>query len=89
MNKTRRQKLHSLFDTVSEAKKQIEMLRDEEEEYKDNIPENLQNSARYDDAEAAVDALDSVIDSLDEALDSIEELQETPTVGKQSKDYVR
>lgn len=76
MNKVRRKELQNLFDIISEAQEQLEALRDEEDEYKENIPENLQGSERYEIAEAAVDALDSALDSLQDALDSIEEAQQ-------------
>lgn len=47
MNKVRRKELQELYDIISEAKDRLEMLHDEEEEYKDNMPENLQSSERY------------------------------------------
>ena len=75
MNKVRRKELQELYDVISEAKDRLEMLHDEEE-YKDNMPENLQSSERYERAEAAADALDSAVSSLEEALDYIEEAQE-------------
>lgn len=53
MNKVRRKELQELYDIISEAKDRLEMLHDEEEEYKDNMPENLQSSERYERAEAA------------------------------------
>ena len=53
MNKVRRKELQELYDIISEAKDRLEMLHDEEEEYKDNMPENLQSSERYEKAEAA------------------------------------
>lgn len=73
MNKVRRKELQELYDIISEAKDRLEMLHDEEEEYKDNMPENLQSSERYERAEAAADALDSAVSSLEEALDYIHE----------------
>lgn len=76
MNKVRRKELQELYDIISETKDRLEMLHDKEEEYKDNIPENLQSSERYERAEAAVDALGSAVSSLEEALDYIEEAQE-------------
>ena len=76
MNKVRRKELQELYDIISEAKDRLEMLHDEEEEYMENIPENLQSSERYEKAEAAVDALDTAVSSLEEALDCIEEAQE-------------
>ena len=68
--------MQELYDIISEAKDRLEMLHDEEEEYMENIPENLQSSERYEKAEAAVSALESAISSLEEALDYIEEAKE-------------
>ena len=76
MNKERRKTLQELYDIIVEAKDNLDAVRDEEEEYKDNIPENLQGSERYERAEAAVDALESAVSSLEEALDYIEEARE-------------
>lgn len=72
MNKARRKELEELYDIIYEAKDRLEMLHDEEEKYRDNIPENLQGSERYERAEEAVDALDSAMSSLEDALDYIE-----------------
>ena len=76
MNKARRKELEELYDIIYEAKERLEMLHDEEEEYRDNIPENLQGSERYERAEEAVDALDSAMSSLEEALNYIETAKE-------------
>lgn len=76
MNKARRKELEELYDIIYEAKDRLEMLHDEEEEYRDNIPENLQGSERYERAEEAVDALDSAMSSLEEALNYIETAKE-------------
>lgn len=76
MNKVRRKELQDIYDIISEVKNRLETVHDEEEEYKDNIPENLQGSERYERAEVAVDALDSAVSSLEDALDYIEEAQE-------------
>lgn len=76
MNKIRRKTLQDLYNIIADAKDTLDEVRDEEECYKDNIPENLQSSERYERAEAAVDALESAVSSLEEALDYIEEAQE-------------
>jgi len=46
---------------------QLVKIRDAEEEYKLNIPFNLQNSSRYESAEQAINAFDEAIDILGEA----------------------
>lgn len=41
MNKMRRKALQEILDKAQELQSMLETLRDEEEEYRDNIPENL------------------------------------------------
>lgn len=72
MNKQRRSELQTIFDIISNAKENLEILMDEEEEYKDNITENLQSSSRYEKAEEACDSLYEAISNIEEALDNIE-----------------
>lgn len=55
--------LHSEIETIIEA---IQIIRDDEQEAFDNMPESLQCGEKGVDMELAVDNLDSVIDSLDE-----------------------
>jgi len=44
--------------------KQLELIKAHEEKYRDNMPENLQNSAAYEDAEEYIDYLDEVLSVL-------------------------
>lgn len=76
MNKARRKALDEVISKIEEAKELLENLQAEEEEYRDNMPENLQGSERYEAADAAVDNMSSAVDALDEALSSIESAQE-------------
>ena len=41
MNKIRRKNLQSIIDQLEELKGSLEDLQAEEEEYRDNIPENM------------------------------------------------
>lgn len=47
MNKIRRKNLQSIIDQLEELKGSLEDLQAEEEEYRDNIPENMRESERY------------------------------------------
>lgn len=76
MNKARRKALDEVISKIEEAKELLETLQAEEEEYRDNMPENLQGSERYEAADAAVDNMSSAVDALDEAISSIESAQE-------------
>lgn len=76
MNKARRKALDEVISKIEEAKELLENLQAEEEEYRDNMPENLQGSERHEAADAAVDNMSSAVDALDEAISSIESAQE-------------
>lgn len=73
MNKSRRNQLIKLQDTINTVKEALEALLEEEEEARDNIPESMQCSERYERADAACDAIQSAIDALEEAAEDVEE----------------
>jgi len=75
MNRERRKSLQEIADTLAELQEQLENLKYEEEEYRDNMPENLQASERYEKAETAVDAMESAAYSVSEAISYIETAQ--------------
>lgn len=72
MNKIRRKNLQSIIDQLEELKGSLEDLQAEEEEYRDNIPENMQESELYEKADAACDNLSAAVDNLEEVISSIE-----------------
>lgn len=72
MNKLRRKSLQALSEKLDELKSELEDIQQQEEEYRDNIPENLQGSDRYDKADSACSDLFDAVSSIEEALDSIE-----------------
>lgn len=74
MNKTQRKNIERLFDRLSEINEELEYIKNEEEEKMDNLPENLQNSVKYEEFETAVKALDDALSSITEACDRLEEL---------------
>lgn len=79
MNNPRRKQLSDILDALNDLKSQLEdcmsdleTLRDEEQEYFDNIPENLQSSERYDRAETSASALNDAYDTLSDLIDNID-----------------
>lgn len=46
MNKIRRKNLQTIIDRLEDIKADLEEITCEEEEYRDNIPENLQSSEK-------------------------------------------
>jgi hypothetical protein len=75
VNNARREEIQKAIDKMGEIKSDFENILSDEEEYKDNIPENLQGSQKYSDSEDAVNYLQEVIEYLDEALSSAEAAQ--------------
>lgn len=77
MNKERRAKLsklqermQELIEQANQLREDIDAVRDEEQEYFDNMPESLQNGEKGEKAQAAIDAMDEAVGYLDELTDS-------------------
>lgn len=77
MNKQRRMMIEHLQEKIEEMKSQLESIdlaevRDEEQDYFDNMPESMQGGEKGQAAEAAVDALNEAVDALQEAVDALD-----------------
>ena len=74
MNKERRKALKEIIETLESIKDiDLSTLLAEEEEYRDNIPENLQCSEKYDASTNSRDSLDQAIGSIEDAICFIQE----------------
>jgi len=73
MNNTRRKALNKIAERLREINSDLQELRDEEEEYMENIPENLQDGEKYQAAEAAIDSMDYALDEFEGMITNIEE----------------
>ena len=69
MNKPRRKELETVQEKLTEMKEMISDILADEQDYFDNIPENLQNSERAENSQIAIDSLEN-IDSLIEEIDN-------------------
>ena len=76
MNKARRKNIQDVVNQLEDLKSTLEDLQGEEEEYRDNIPENLQGSERYEKAEEACDTLSEAVDGQENIITSLGELAE-------------
>lgn len=76
MNRIRRKALAEIQAKIEELQNDLQVLLEEEEEYRDNMPENLQGSERYEKADTACDNISSALDGLQEAIDYIMEATE-------------
>lgn len=73
MNKDRRKYIDEAIAGMDHAKSILENARDEEQDFYDNMPENMQGGDKGQAAEAAVSSLEDAISSIEEALSSAEE----------------
>ena len=71
MNKERRRQLSEWSRRAEELKNDLENIMYEEQDYYNNIPENLQYSMRATDSEEAIENMEAASESLDEAISTI------------------
>ncbi len=76
MNKKRRKNIQDVVEQLEGLKTTLEELQGEEETCRDNIPENLQCSERYEKADEACDTLYDAVNSLEDIISSLGELTE-------------
>ena len=76
MNKERRKSLREIQSKLDRLGQDLETLKEEEEEYRDNMPENLQESERYQRAAEVCDLLLEALENMDSAYQQIVEAVE-------------
>lgn len=72
MNKSRRASLKRALSYLENASRLIHDAKYEEQDALDNMPENLQNSERYEAMESAIDAMEDAISAIDDVRDCID-----------------
>lgn len=76
MNKPRRKQILDIIDRLQIASDMLEEVKAAEEEARDNVPENLQETERYYTISEACDSMDEALDSLLDIIDSLLEIAE-------------
>ena len=71
MNKARRKIIEIVVASIENAISELEMCRDEEQCYYDNMPEPLKYGTRGETADECISNLDDAISSLEDALNSV------------------
>ena len=74
MNKQRRQKIRDVRKEIENCKENLQKILDEEQDYFDNIPENLQGSMRGSDSEDAIDTMENCIEDLENIIKELMEI---------------
>ncbi len=65
MNKARRKELAKAVELIERAREIIEVVKDEEQDAFDNLPESLQASERGERMEEFISALEDFLDEVD------------------------
>lgn len=73
MNKERRKEIDAVIQDLESAKERLESIRDEEQDYFDNMPESFQYAEKGEAAEEAINNLDYAIDQIDEVIENAEQ----------------
>lgn len=68
MNKERREKIRDLIGRVEGIRADVEEIKDEEESYFDEMPENLQGGEKGEVAQNAIDELEEAITGLEDVI---------------------
>ena len=74
MNKMRRQQLRKLICELEGLKSKLEDIQWDEQDYFDNMPENLQGSVNGMNSEEAIDKMDDALSIFDEVIEAIEDI---------------
>ncbi len=76
MNKQRRKEIQTISNDLLPLMTSIEDLLAEEQDYFDNMPENLQSSEKAEIAENAISNLEEALDNIRECVDNLESILE-------------
>lgn len=75
MNNARRKAIGKLLEQIGPIRAGLENLRDEEQDYYDNMPESFQQGEKGDAAQTSIDALESAISNLESAESDLEGME--------------
>lgn len=74
MNKDRRKKIAETIDKLRQCSGNLYDIKNEEDDSRENIPENLQSSEFYCYSEECSDNIDEAISEIDSAISSLEDI---------------
>lgn len=76
MNNQRRKEIKVLVDGLNDIASKLERICNDEEDYHDSIPENLQDSDRAMSSEEAIDNLNEALENIDNTICNLENAME-------------
>ena len=75
MNNKRRKQIENLILKITFLKEEASKIQEDEQDYYDNIPENLQSSIRAEESEEAIEIFDDVMESMDDIIERLGDIQ--------------
>lgn len=76
MNNQRRKEIKLLVDGLNDIVGKLEQICNDEEDYHDSIPENLQDSDRAISSEEAIDNLNEALENIENTICNLESAME-------------
>lgn len=74
MNNIRKTRLSKCVREMHEIADEVDAVKMEEEDVRDNTPENLQGTERYEICEAACAVMEEAVDLLNDVIEKLEEI---------------
>ncbi|MEG1638429.1 MAG: hypothetical protein RR274_02725 [Erysipelotrichaceae bacterium] len=74
MNNKRRKAISEINEQLEVLSETLNIVNEEETEYLDNMPENLQESEKYNSSEEIIDIINEIIENLDNAISVLNEV---------------
>jgi len=72
MNKKRREQIRLIITQLQSCANELEFTKDEEDESRENMPENLQHSDAYQHSEDCSDILMDAVESINDTINDLE-----------------
>ena len=74
MNKERRQKIREVIKDISIISSRLDGIKDDEDDTRVDVPENLQSSEQYETSERCSDIMGDAISDLNQICEYLEEI---------------
>jgi len=74
VNRERRKKIKNIIKTLSSCQTDLEFVKDDEDEARENTPENLQNSDSYAESETSSDTLSDAITDIEGVIENLKKI---------------
>jgi hypothetical protein len=76
MNPQRRKQLQNVLDYIDKAKEALYILKEEEQDYFDKMPDSIQDSDKGEKSNDAISNMEDAYSLLDDAMNSITDAQQ-------------